>query len=518
MPDLLRSPDLGPIVGDTTSTTAKIWIRGHDAEGRRSIGVIGRLGSNNKVLKTSIEYFRLHREYDRTGWRELTGLEPNKEYTVKAGALSVESVDSDRHVSTDDVMERLPNPRVWAEDLDRLPSSSEASFRTFPESIPADEEFSFIFGSCRYPGILWQKKRADVIFGAINERIEEADTRGKPRFVLMVGDQIYADTLNRLIPIGNADTEEEFRERYMTAFGSPNMRRLLRSIPHYMILDDHEIEDNWVQGRIKASDKRALFTLAISYYQSYQWSHGPRSYGKNLYYNFECGGYPFFVMDGRTQRMRDDDDQILEDNHMLGYPRRAYHPPEYLGQIDQLCKWLVEQQEARPNEPKFVVSPSVFVPNAVATKNPRKKWKSDSWPAFPVTRKQLLRAIVDNNVQNVVFLSGDVHCSNVAKIRFEKNGAALPLTALSITSSAFYWPFPFADGDPLSFVHDSAEEDDGFEFETDGGEVVMHYNASHFEQEDNFAQVTYSRSKNSINVRNFDKSGRQVKESDLQLS
>jgi hypothetical protein len=62
-----------------------------------------------------------------------------------------------------------------------------------------------------------------------------------------LGDQIYADELNRMLPIGRADTETEFQERYSTAFSSPNMRRLLRSVPNYMILDDHEIEDNWTQ-------------------------------------------------------------------------------------------------------------------------------------------------------------------------------------------------------------------------------------------------------------------------------
>ena len=109
----------------------------------------------------------------------------------------------------------------------------------------------------------------------------------------MAGDQIYADMLNRHIPFGLADTEKEFRERYLTAFGAPNTRRLLRTIPQYMILDDHEIEDNWVQGRVKDSDKRTLFNLAISAYRSYQWSHCPRNHGQKLFYQFECAGTPF---------------------------------------------------------------------------------------------------------------------------------------------------------------------------------------------------------------------------------
>ena len=39
-----------------------------------------------------------------------------------------------------------------------------------------------------------------------------------------------------------------------------------------MILDDHEIEDNWSQDRIRRDAKYQLFTIAIDAYLSYQWS------------------------------------------------------------------------------------------------------------------------------------------------------------------------------------------------------------------------------------------------------
>ena len=72
----LREPDLGPIVGHTTGTTCRIWIRGGDPEdrgvilppNRRTVGVIARTEVNGKAIKTpDVFYFRLHRKYDRTG-------------------------------------------------------------------------------------------------------------------------------------------------------------------------------------------------------------------------------------------------------------------------------------------------------------------------------------------------------------------------------------------------------------------------------------------------------------------
>lgn len=516
---MLRPPSLGPIVGHTTTNSARIWIRGADIGEHRTVGVAALFSDQRQRAR----YFRLHREYDRTGWIDFKNLDPEKEYRVRTGSLYVDSVDSDVSIADGDVFDRLPPASKWIDDLRSLPDQeSEARFETFPQQIAKGDRLSFVFGSCRYPGIFWQSKRADAIYGAIHERFANPGKGTKPRFLLMVGDQIYADLFNRLIPIGRADTEDEFHERYMTAFGSRNMRKLLRHVPTYMILDDHEIEDNWVQGRVKRREQRVLFNLAIAAYMSYQWTHSPRSFGKKLFYKFDCAGYPFFVMDGRTQRMRDDDDQRLEDNHMLGFPRQDYHAPGYMGQIDHLCQWLAAQQASNGKRPKFVVSPSVFVPNTVVTVPKDKRWKSDSWPAFPDTRSRLLKTIVDHKVQNVIFLSGDVHCSNVAEIWFHKANAKrapLDLKAFSITSSAFYWPFPFADGDPLSFVHDSEKQNDEFTFDTKTqGKVAMHYKAKNFEQDDNFTQVDFNPAANTITATNFDKKGKQLRQSKLTLA
>jgi len=96
--------------------------------------------------------------------------------------------------------------------------------------------------------------------------------------------------------------------------------------------------------------------------------------------------------------------------------------------------------------------------------DPRRLHRSDSWPAYPNTRRAILDCIVANGVQNVVFLAGDIHCSNVVEMVFSRDQNVLPLKAFSITSSAFYWPFPFADGNPGDYVHDSRSkgQEDGF--------------------------------------------------------
>ncbi len=510
MSSALRSPVLGPIVGHTTSTTVNIWIRGSDSDDNRTVGVAA-LFLGNACQKT--KYFRLKREYDRTGVVIFEGLHPNTAYAVKTGILILETLNPDENLEDNEIFNQLPPAEGWLQQLQGLPEEASARFSTFSNAI--ENNISFVFGSCRYPGLLWLKKKADKIFGSILQRIINPKAGEKvPKLFLMVGDQIYADTLPKDLGIDVADTEAEFRERYSSAFGAPNTRALLSHIPTYMILDDHEIENNWVMGRLHSSpEKRLLFNMAIKSYLSYQWVHGPKNFGNYLYYSFEAQGFPFFVLDERTQRIRDDDDTDLTDNHLLGRPGKG---TEYKGQIDIVCDWLIEQQTRQGDRPKFIVSASVFVPNEVTTtKGNLQKSKDDSWAAFPNTRKQLLQTIIEHNIQNVVFLSGDIHCSNVAQMEFvNSQGVKSNLVAFSVTSSAFYWPYPFADGNPLDYVHDSDKENDNFDINF---EWKMKYKAWNFQQDDNFTQVDMDWNQKKLTVRTFDKDGKQLDLSVLNL-
>lgn len=513
MSTVVRLPSLGPIVGHTTASSARIWIRGPEADDDRTVGVAALYEEGRRYVKKSARYFRLRREYDRTGIADFADLKPDTRYTVRTGCLFIDTPNPYTNNSDEEVFNTLPPAESWRKQLEELDDQqARAEFTTFPAGT--EDALSFVFGSCRYPGLLWTRKRADVIFRCIHQRFENPGDDTRPCFFMMVGDQIYADTLPKDIGIAVADTEQEFRARYLGAFGAPNTRKLLQSVPTYMILDDHEIEDNWVQGRLQRVEKRKLFNLAIQAYMSYQWYHGPRNFGKYLYYSFGVAGFPFFVLDGRTQRIRDDVDNDISDNYLLGRPGKG----DYKGQIDLLVDWLIAQQKDNGDRPKFIVSASVFVPNEVGTVgSDSNKTQDDGWAAYPNTRRQLLAAITANNIQNVVFLSGDIHCSNVASMTFHRrdSGAQSPLRAFSVTSSAFYWPYPFADGNPLDYVHDSHAEGDDFDIDDNW---QMRYRAGDFQQDDNFTQVDVDWPGRKLRVRTFNKWGEQLGVSELALA
>lgn len=529
----LRAPGLGPIVGHTTDRSCRLWIQAPLAdrekraaeEDRRTLGVLvvtARAGVAIAADLRPVFYFRLRREFDRTGTFVLGEerslgergepylLEPDTEYRVRIASLALDDdFDNDERVPSATLVDRLPAPKVWASVIDNLSAEScEASFRTHPAAEAVANGLAFLFGSCRYPGLLWKRKESDQIFGPMRDELQIERGGQRPRFTLMVGDQIYADTFNAMIPIGLADTHAEFTDRYQNAFGSLNMRKLLSSGPTYMILDDHEIEDNWSQGRIRRPNKKLLFNLAIGTYLSYQWSHGPRNFGLRLYYSFEAAGYPFFVLDTRTQRYIDDVPDSLADNHLLGRPSLDPSEP---GQLDIVCQWLIEQQRLRGNAPKFIITASVFVPNPVSSAGNATVAAieaTDSWPAFPNTRRRILQTITENNVQNVVFLAGDVHCSQVARLQFRGAGSE-QLRAYSVVSSAFYWPFPFADGDPADYVHDSLDPRTPDTFHVNDA-VTMDYRAWNFTQDDNFCRVTVARGHHQLIVEVIGRDGKHI--------
>ena len=112
--------------------------------------------------------------------------------------------------------------------------------------------------------------------------------------------------------------------------------------------------------------------------------------------------------------------------------------------------------------------------------NRRRREKSDAWPPIRHTRHAILEHIVKNNIQNVVFLTGDIHCTNIARLEFTGTPETEMLHAYDITSSALYWPFPFADGDPNNYIHDSraSGQIDRFPIQGTGIEMTTRRGAS----------------------------------------
>jgi len=189
----LRVPGRGPLVGHTTTTTCRIWIRAGDPEddgalldeNRRTIGVIAVVREADKEIpppRRRVYYFRLHREFDRTGTFDLGAdsslgtvnpsdiLIPDTDYVLRVGTLTVDDpFPNDESVSDETLARRLPRPDEanWFEELLKL--APEARKRVFA-LFPSKPERSL---SCWVPAV------TRVYFGRSKRRIRFSDRFGK---------------------------------------------------------------------------------------------------------------------------------------------------------------------------------------------------------------------------------------------------------------------------------------------------------------------------------------------------
>jgi hypothetical protein len=277
----------------------------------------------------------------------------------------------------------------------------------------------FLAGCCRYPGTVFEAVRADSAFRHINGLLQRDGAQ--PGFMLMLGDQIYADATAGLYD--PRSSVEKYRVRYEQAFASREFRRLARQLPLYMVIDDHEIDNDWSRDELaKGRDAESLFFTAMSSFAAYQWAYSPRNLAiPGFNYRFEAGGYRFLVLDTRTQRVRRGRPAVLAED-----------------QIRALEQWLTEA--GSDGKPRFIVTGSVLAPG-LRNADPRHADAAvDTWQMALAQRREVLDLVRKSGTRNVVFLSGDYHCAATAELDF---GGAL--MGYAVVAPPFYAPYVYAN-------------------------------------------------------------------------
>lgn len=372
-------PTVGPITGHTTTKDVRIFIRGDNPDNKRVFaGVRCRKAGTDKWSNS--QFMLLQPQFDFSGVLTLLDLDPDCEYEYQAGWLSPMNP-----VHTVETVVELP--LQWPRELYR--------FRTRTDA--AAQPRAFIVGSCRYlrvtAGIPSLPLLGDRIFATINQMSNDANPPISA--VVMTGDQVYIDDLNVIAPDRKYN---DILKKYRIAFSQPNIQRLMSNTTTYMILDDHEIEDNWPANAGKSDDE--LYKNALAAYDLYQASHSPacslndngqvdRLSRQHYWYQFKDSDIEWFVTDSRTRRNLSNEDRRIIDEE----------------QEQVLLDWLINS----PARVKFVVTSVMFYPD-------RKLHGDDAWKAFPEQRLRLLETIRSRRIKNVVFISGDVHGSLTARL------------------------------------------------------------------------------------------------------
>jgi alkaline phosphatase D len=221
--------------------------------------------------------------------------------------------------------------------------------------------------------------------------------RGADLF-LFVGDTAYADHVCAVAPhvAGNdfvATTVEQYRAKHRYNRSDPAVQALLRATPVYAIWDDHEVRNNFVgpQEPLMPAGRRA--------FRDYWAIDGGPEEPDRLYRSVRWGRHvEIFILDTRQYRspnaMPDGPDKT-----MLGLAQR---------------RWLLQGVTRSTATWKLIVT---SVPLGMFTGGVHADaWSSASVLGYPRAgqgfaweRDLLLRTLREEDVRNVVFLSGEVH-------------------------------------------------------------------------------------------------------------
>jgi cholesterol oxidase len=299
--------------------------------------------------------------------------------------------------------------------------------RILPEQA-SEQALRFVAATCRHPGITeLEAARSDATLLALAQH-----QRTHPASLMwMLGDQIYADAR-----AGLADTAspvELLLPRYREAFGSKGFRALARSLPLHMVMDDHEIGDNWSRDDVKLTRQKEVLTHnALAAFNAFQRAHGPAACGPDhADAAFTVGGVAFLSLNTRLHR-----DRALG----AGGQRRILADAQW----NLLEHWLRTEQ-SKGAHPKFVVSGSVFAPGLVQGVGQGPNAPSlrtvDNWQLVQPERQRLLAFIARERIDNVVFLSGDYHCSATATIAFSHSR----VRAYCLVTPPLHAPLVFAN-------------------------------------------------------------------------
>ena len=352
------------IIGHTTSNSARIWAR---ALPRWPVVHLEVLDAGDNVVYTAKPSVTVEEEFHTTVFN-VPGLQPDTPYRAKVSFAKTTAKEE---------------PRIRQ-------AYCESRFRTFP--IENGQSLRFFLGSCNLHS-LGMVARPDRAWNTIAEHIRNQN----PHFMLHCGDQIYAD-----IPFQPIVSLDHYRRKYLDAWQDcVPAQSVLTMCPHYMILDDHEIDNDFDNGRLDQKAAQLLRSAALKVYWEFQHSHNPDTAPGSYHYQFTCGAAKFFVLDVRSQR-DSTRDEIIDTK-----------------QLTELKRWLLTNKD----DLKFIVTSVPFIAR------PR-GGGSDKWHGFPKQRDAVLDYILEKDVKHTVFLTGDMHTSMASELTLKKGNKAVTLYEL----------------------------------------------------------------------------------------
>jgi alkaline phosphatase D len=257
-------------------------------------------------------------------------------------------------------------------------------------------DFSFIFGSGTYVNEEKYDRPGDPYGNGY--QIFNSMAELHPDFMIWLGDNIYLRE-----PDWNSKTGIIHRYTHTRSF--PEMQAFLASTHNYAIIDDHDFgPDNSDRGFWNKNQTLSAF--------KFFWANPSYGVGKieGAITSFQWGDADFYLLDNRTYRTPN---------------RRKTGEKTQLG--EEQIQWLFDNLASSYATFKFVVLGGQFLSTSST-------YESYSNYGFETERQRIIDYIYSENIQNVVFITGDVHFSELSVLHAEGKPTIWDITSSPLNS------------------------------------------------------------------------------------
>ncbi len=313
-------------------------------------------------------------------------------------------------------------------------------FRTAPPA-GSKQPVNFAFFSCQ-----------DYTHGYYNAH--EIMAKGDYDFVVCLGDYIYAESYHSVAgtktairddKIGKAGpnpsivrealTLQNYRDKYSLYRSDKSLQAVHAKFPMVMLWDDHEVQDNYAgkesdggldaKKRYSAGRKKAARKAFFESMPAFAGTDGQRIYRSLTFGNT----VELIVMDQRGYRV----DQPCGD---AVAPACADwdQPRDLLGR--KQMAWVKNRLSTSKAAWKIMANEVTILPTKVLGDS---FFTFDSWQGYPREREELLTHIKDKKIDDVVFVTGDIHTFITGDVRRDMGkgeSVALEFVGGSITSQS----------------------------------------------------------------------------------
>lgn len=286
----------------------------------------------------------------------------------------------------------------------------------------------FLFVLLSFPQLEGQTQTTitKIAFGSCAEQdkpqpILDLVTRQKPDIFIYLGDNIYGDTKDMA----------ELKAKYDMLAAKPEFQRLKAGTRLIGTWDDHDY--GWNDAGRHYPFKKESKELFLNFFDEPVKSLRREHEGVYTFYAFGPGGrrVQIILLDTRTFR-----DNLLPYKGNLKEDGRYFYELDYsphtsrdstlLGK--EQWKWLEEQLNA-PADIRIICSSTQFGIEYNGY---------EAWANFPNEQEKMLDLIQKTHAGGVLFISGDVHYSEISKIKRDGLYPIYDFTASGLTST---WHF-----------------------------------------------------------------------------